>query len=83
MAYIKCCGCGLCVKCIVTNYCKHIYVYDLGGVYMYGVLVLGVLGSRVMIVVPLFWYFFGGGYLLILLGYGLGLVTSSSVKMKS
>jgi hypothetical protein len=25
----------------------------------------------------------GGGYLLVLLGYGLGLITSSSVKMKS
>jgi hypothetical protein len=44
---------------------------------MYGVLILGVLGSRVVIVVHLFWYLFGGGYLLILLGYGLGLVTSS------
>jgi hypothetical protein len=41
MAYIKCRGCGLCVKCIVTNYCKHTYVNDLGGVYTYGVLVLG------------------------------------------
>jgi hypothetical protein len=62
MAYIKCRGCGLCVKCIVTNYCKHIYVNDLGGVYTYGVLVLGVLGSLVMIVVLLFWCSFGGGW---------------------
>jgi hypothetical protein len=27
-AYINCRGYGLCLKCIVTNYCKHIYVYD-------------------------------------------------------
>jgi hypothetical protein len=53
-------------------------------IYIYGVLILGVLGSRVMIVVPLYWYIFGEGwgYLLNLLGYGLGLVTSSSLKLK-
>jgi hypothetical protein len=61
MAYIKSSGCGLCVKWIVTNYCKHVYVNDLGGLYTYDVLVLGVLGSRVMIVVLLYWYSRGGG----------------------
>jgi hypothetical protein len=59
MAYLKCRGCGLCVKRIVTNYCKHVYVNDLGGVYT---LVLGVLGSRVMTGVLLFWCSFGGGW---------------------
>jgi hypothetical protein len=62
MTYIKCRGYGLCLKCIVTNYFKHVYVNDLGGVYTYGVLVLGVLGSRVMIVVLLFWCSLGGGW---------------------
>jgi hypothetical protein len=36
MAYIKCRGCGLCLKCIVTNYCKHVYVNDLGGFLILG-----------------------------------------------
>jgi hypothetical protein len=78
MAYINCRGCGLCLKCIVTNYCKHIYVYDwveymCMACWSWGT---GFLGDDYCSSVC-FWYFFGGGYLLILLGYGLGLVTSS------